>query len=89
METDEWDGWEGIRCGWKVVIGGALVDSKVRCLLGAEGNLVGNLNPSPCRDGDWLYLSPPPLKYRGTINGGLELIRGGVEGCGPMRQSCH
>ena len=75
-------------CGWKVVVGGALVDSKVWWLLGAEGKEVGNLNPSPCRDGDKLYLSPP-LKYRGMINGGVELIRGGVEGCGLMRQSCH
>ena len=81
----------GVDCGWKVVVGGALVDSKVWWLLGAEGGEeVGNLNPSPCRDGDKLYLSPPPLSsIGGMINGGVELIRGGVEGCGLMHQSCH
>ena len=82
-------GVRGVDCGWKVVVGGALVDSKVWWLLGAEGKEVDNLNPSPCRDGDKLYLSPPSQVSGGMINGGVELIRGGVEGCGLMRQSCH
>ena len=40
-------------------------------------------------DGDKLYLSPSSQVLGGIINGGVELIRGGVEGCGLMRQSCH
>ena len=83
-------GMGGGDCGWKVVVGGTLVDSKVWWLLGAEGKEVDNLNSSPCRDGDKLYLLPPTLSsIGGMINGGVELIRGGVEGCGLMHQSCH
>ena len=58
-------GMGGGDCGWKVVVGGALVDSKVWWLLGAEGKEVGNLNSSPCRDGDKLYLSPHPSQVSG------------------------
>ena len=58
MESDGWDGW-GRDCGWKVVVGVTLVDTKAWWLVGAEWKLVGNLNPSPCRDSHKLNLSPP------------------------------
>ena len=51
-------GMGGVDCGWKVVVGGVLVDTEAWWLLGAEWKVVGNLNPSSCRDGHKLNLLP-------------------------------
>ena len=51
-------GGVGGDCGWKVVVGGALVDSNVASLLRGQEKEVDTLHPSPCRHGDKLDLSP-------------------------------
>ena len=89
METDEWDGRGGLIVGGRLWMEGHWWILKFGgCWVLKGGRLVISIHhPAEMATSS---ISRPPLKYRGgMINGGVELIRGGVEGCGLMRQSCH